>query len=172
MNKNVLMAAIAAAGLLVVGGANAATDTTTFQVTATVAQACLIDSAGGVAFGTYTPGLGDKTASGSVGVRCSSGLGFTLALNAGANSSGSFAPRLMKDGGSNTLQYNLYKNTSTTTVWGDGTASTETVPGTGIGMASGNVINFAVEGRLPDNATNQAAPAGSYADTITVTLTY
>jgi spore coat protein U-like protein len=39
-------------------------------------------------------------------------------------------------------------------------------------MAIGSAQPHTVHGVLPDNANNQAAPAGSYNDTITVTVTY
>jgi spore coat protein U-like protein len=47
---------------------------------------------------------------------------------------------------------------------------TETVQATGTGVGTANAVT--VFGQLPDSATNQAAVAGSYTDTITVTITY
>jgi spore coat protein U-like protein len=72
--------------------------------------------------------------------------------------------------GANTLQYNLYTTAALTTVWGDGTGATATQAGTGAGMATAST--FKVYGQLPDSAANQAAVPASYADTITVTVTY
>ena len=52
------------------------------------------------------------------------------------------------------------------------TPNTDTVNGTGTGMGAGNALAFTVYGQIPDNAANQAAVPGTYADTITVTVTY
>jgi spore coat protein U-like protein len=68
------------------------------------------------------------------------------------------------------LQYNLYTTAALGTVFGDGTAGTATVAGTGAGVAT--AVAVTVYGQLPDNATNQAAVPGAYSDTITVTVTY
>lgn len=167
--KNVLMAAIAAAGLLVVGGANAATETTTFQVTATVVANCKIDSAGTVAFGNYSPTAGDVSATSSIVVRCSKNAPYTLGLNAGTTAGGTVAQRLMANG-ANTLQYNLFQEVGHTNIWGN--VSGEWVSGTGAGLGVPNAITHTVYGLLPDNAFNQDVAVGSYSDTVTATLTY
>ena len=57
-------------------------------------------------------------------------------------------------------------------VWGDGTASTATVGGTGIGLSNAGAITHTVYGQLPDSTNNQSAPAGNYTDSITVTVEY
>jgi spore coat protein U-like protein len=171
MNKNVLMAAIAAAGLLVVGSANAATATTTFQVTATVNANCLIDSASAMAFGAYTPATsGNLSATSDIVVRCSKNTSYNLGLNGGATAGGVVAQRLMANG-TETLQYNLYKEVAHTNIWGD-TIGTDTWLGTGAGMGVPQAITHTVYGLLPDNTANQAAVAGNYSDTITATFTY
>jgi spore coat protein U-like protein len=161
------IAPIAAAVLLALAGsAQAATKTTTFGVSASVASNCLV-TATNLAFGNYT-GVAALTGSSDVGVRCTNGLGYTVKLSAGG---GTYATRLLASGG-NSLQYNLYKASDYSTIWGDGTSSTGVVTDTGAGMASASTKTHTVYGQLPDNATNQAAPVGSYADTITVTVEY
>jgi spore coat protein U-like protein len=71
--------------------------------------------------------------------------------------------------GTNTLQYNLYTTNGYATVWGNTTGSWQS--GTGAGLGTTNSLT--VYGQIPDSATNQAAvPATTYADTITVTVTY
>jgi spore coat protein U domain-containing protein, fimbrial subunit CupE1/2/3/6 len=163
-----------AAGLIlaVAGSAQAATKTTTFGVSATVAPNCLI-SAANLAFGNY---LGDPDApanvdsSSDISVRCSKNAGYSLALSAGTTSGATFAQRLLAGPGGEQLQYNLYTDSNRNSIWGDGTNSTGTVGGTGGGM--GVTQTKTVYGRLPDNAFNQAAATGAYNDTITVTVTY
>ena len=145
--------------------AHAATATTTFNVTATVAASCSA-TATDLTFGAYniasaTPLDGTST----ISVSCTSGTTYTVALNIGAGG-GTFAARRMASGG-NLLTYNLYTTTGRTTVWGDGTASTATVAGTGSGLLTPNAAT--VYGRVP---INQDVAAGSYASLITVTINY
>jgi spore coat protein U-like protein len=166
------MLALAGAGALTAaaGSAVAATATTTFQVTATVNANCLV-SANALNFGTYAPTAGDVDMNSTLSVRCTRNTPFTVALNAGSTTGGTFAQRLMA-AGAETLQYNLYTSAARSTVWGDGTNSTATMPGTGAGLAVANAQTLTVYGRLVDSVANQTVPAGSYADTITVTVTY
>lgn len=168
MKKNLMIAAGFATGLLAMGNAAAATTTTTFQVTATVANKCIIDSASDMAFGDYSPTDGDKSATSDIVLRCSKGGTYNVGLDGGTT--GTVAQRLMANG-SNTLQYNLYQEASHTTIWGN-TVGTDTVAGTGNGMGVPQAITHTVYGQLLDSAFNQDAAVGSYADTITVTVTY
>lgn len=157
------------AGLLLAsaGTASAATKTTTFTVSASVAANCFV-SATNMAFGSYT-GVAALQTTSDVLVRCTSGSPDTLQLSKGG---GAFAQRLLSDGGSNTLQYNLYSNAARTNIWGDGTASTVTVGGTGAGLGVPNQVTHTVYGDLPNSAANLTAPVGNYSDTITVTIAY
>lgn len=165
--RSTSVAPIAAAVLLALAGsAQAGTKTTTFGVSASVAANCLVTTTN-LAFGAYT-GVATLTGTSDVDVRCTSGLPYTVKLSAGG---GTYANRLLASGG-NSLQYNLYTGSGYTSIWGDGTTSTSVVTGTGAGMASGSATTHTVYGQLPDNAYNQAAPVGSYADTITVTVEY
>ena len=68
--------------------------------------------------------------------------------------------------GPNSLDYNLYTDSNRTTVWGDGLSSTATIAGTGSGINQ----TATIYGRITAGQTS--APAGSYADTVSVTLTY
>ncbi len=159
-----------AAGILLAlaGSAEAATRTAPFTVSASVASNCLI-SATNLAFGPYT-GVAELTSTSGVTVRCTNGLGYTVRLSSGG---GSYGTRLLSDGGTNTLQYNLYTSAANTSIWGDGaTGSTAAVTGTGSGLAAGSAVTHTVYGTLPDNGTNQAAPVGSYTDSITATVEY
>lgn len=128
-------------------------------------------SASGVAFGVYDPtsatalsGMGTVTSSCTgVGALAS----WTVALSSGVNSSGSFSPRKMK--AVRTMSYNLYTDAAHTTIWGDGTAGT-TLPSQSVAAFVGTVaFPLTVYGLI---TPNQDLPAGSYSDTITVTITY
>jgi spore coat protein U-like protein len=167
MHKKTLQLAIAGALVIASGTAAAATKTTTFGVSAVVNPNCLV-SAQALAFGGYD-GTAEKTGTSDITVRCSAGTPYAVSLSSGG---GTFAQRLLSGSGSNTLQYNLFTTLAANTIWGDGSTGTGTVPGTGAGMGMPNAQVHTVFGELPDNAFNQAAPAGSYNDTITVTVTY
>jgi spore coat protein U-like protein len=162
-----ILGGAAAAATMITGLAQAAVTTTTFQVTATVQKTCSV-SATALAFGNYTPGAGAISNSTSVAVRCTNGTPYTIALNGGTTSGGTIAQRLMANG-ANTLEYNLFTTGAFSTLWGDGTTGS-LVSGTGAGVGTPN--NHTVHGQLPDSTANQAAVTGSFADTITVTVTY
>jgi len=166
--RRVLIATAAGAAILTAGSASALTATTTFQVTATVLTTCSV-AATTLAFGNYTPGGGNVTGSSAVNVKCTKTTPFTAALNGGTTVGGTVAQRLMNSAG-NTLQYNLYTTNAYGTVWGDGSGTSATQAGAGLGLAT--AVPFTVYGQLPDNATNQGAVPGAYTDTITVTVTY
>lgn len=163
-----ILSAAVATGVMVAGIAQAATTTTTFAVTATVQSTCSA-AAPTLAFPNYTPGLGTQTGNTTISVKCTKNTPFTVALNAGSTTGDTYAQRVMGSG-ANTLQYNLYTSAAFATVFGDGTGTTATVAGTGLGVATANSVQ--VFGQLPDNATNQAAVPGAYSDTITVTVSY
>jgi spore coat protein U-like protein len=164
-----IMFATLAAGVMAAGVAQSASTTTTFAVTATVQATCSA-TATALAFGTYTPGAGALLNNSAISVKCTKNTPFTVSLNAGSTTGGTFVQRLMGSG-ANTLQYNLYTAASLAAVFGDGTGSTQTIPGTGAGIATAQTVQ--VFGQLPDSATNQAAvPATNYTDTITVTVSY
>jgi spore coat protein U-like protein len=160
------IAPIAAASLLAfAGSAQAATKTASFTVSASVAANCFV-SAANMNFGAYS-GVAALTAASDVTVRCTNGWNYALELSAG---SGNYNERKLTGTPSGTLGYNLYTDAAYTTVWGNGTASTSTVTGTGRGLSKDN--KHTVHGRLPDSAANQDAPVGTYSDTIVVTVVY
>lgn len=155
-------------GAMAAGLADSATTTTTFAVTSTVQATCSA-TATALAFPAYTPGAGPVTSTNTISVKCTKNSPYTISLNAGTTTGGSFAQRLMASG-ANTLQYNLFTDVAHSLIFGDGTGTSHTVTGTGSGVATANAVT--VFGQLLDNATNQLAVAANYTDTITVTVTY
>jgi spore coat protein U-like protein len=129
-------------------------------------------SATGVAFGNYNPTNGTPTdAAGNVHVFCTVLLVSVLAqtnisLNTGG--SGSFASRKMSSG-ANQLNYNLYREASHTTIWGDGTGGTSIFTDNTLIAVLGTSIDHTIYGRIP---AGQYVPAGGYTDTITVTVEF
>ena len=119
-------------------------------------------STSGLNFGTYdvfSPLNDDIT--GTINVNCNNKTAYTLSLSSG---SGTFASRSMTSG-THVLAYNLFLDSTRLTIWGDGSAGTGTVSGTGTG---GNTATT-VYGRIP---ARQNAFVGSYSDVVTVTVTF
>jgi spore coat protein U domain-containing protein, fimbrial subunit CupE1/2/3/6 len=135
------------------------------------AASCTI-SGTGVAFGTYipsSPGPTDNT--GTVTVTCTAlfqTVQYSIALNAGVNSGGSFANRRMSNGAA-FLLYQLYSDSTHTTIWGDGTGGTVTVSDSYGCFFCNTSRNYTVFGRIP---ALQWVNPGLYSDTIVATVTF
>lgn len=168
MNRNhILRAALVGAGVGFIGTAvHAATDTTTFQVTATVAATCDV-TASNLAFGSYDTVVGaavDGTT--TITATCTQGTPYDIGLDLGANAN--VSTRRMTNGATPTptyLSYELYTDLARTDVWGN-TVGTNTV---NVVSASGNAETHTVYGQI---AASQNVPAASYTDTINVTITW
>lgn len=119
-------------------------------------------------FGVYDPVSSAPTdANGTVTIACDLSAdvlpAFSVSLSSG---SGSYSARTMRSG-SASLSYDLYTTASHTTVWGDGTSGTATQSGDGILVLDS--VSLTVYGRVP---AGQYVDAGSYADTIIVSVEY
>jgi spore coat protein U-like protein len=146
--------------------ANAATTASnTFTVQAVINAACNV-SATTLNFGAYNPASAAAlSGTSTISVYCTGGSPYTTALNVGSGG-GTFATRTLLSG-SDTLNFNLYRDAAYSQVWGDGTVSTYTVAGTGSGLLTANTLT--VYGQIP---ISQDKPVGTYTSTITVTVTY
>jgi spore coat protein U-like protein len=131
-------------------------------VAAAHADNCSV-TATAVAFGNYNQfAIQPLNMTGTITVTCNKDFtGLPISLTAG---SGIFAQRHMTSSGG-TLNYKLYTTGGYTSIWGDGTSGTVTVP-VNVVNGSGTV---SVYGQIP---TGQMSPLGNYTDTITVTVTY
>lgn len=138
------------------------------------AHACTLCSCSATAtstsFGTYDPTATAPTdTSGTVSVNCTGVVALlgTVEVAASAGSSGNVAQRTMRQG-VNSLNYNLYVNPARSIVFGDGTAGTQTItrPLNGL-LIFGQTVFF--YGRIP---ARQWARAGTYTDSIVITVTY
>ena len=153
--------ATAAVALLLPIAAQAGTASTTFNVTATVLATCGV-SATNVAFGNY--GSGQVDATGTISVSCTNLAAYTVELDAGTGSGATIASRRMTGPSNQTLAYTLYHDAARSLLWGT-TSGLQSVVGIGNGAAQA----LTVYGRIP---SAQYPGAGSYSDTITVTVTY
>lgn len=151
---------------LMAGSAKADTDTTTFNVTATVVSSCSVE-ADDLAFGNYDPSAGNLDGSTTVRVYCSLGTGYTVGLDAGTGTPNATSRAMKKTDENVYLDYELYSDSSRSTVWENSTPNF--ISGTGTGVLLANVINHNVYARVPGD---QDLATGSYADVITVTITF
>ena len=126
---------------------------------------CTVSSTS-VSFGTYnvfnaTPN--DST--GSVTLNCTGGAK-SVAIGISRGGSSTFLPRRMAKGGE-PLVYNLFLDAARTVVWGDGS------PGTQYQVVDDprnrSDVTMTIFGRMPPA---QDVSAGTYADTVMVTVNY
>ncbi|PFH12092.1 spore coat protein U-like protein [Collimonas sp. PA-H2] len=128
-------------------------------------------SATGITFPAYTsPGGGNADSTGDVAVTCTATLvagtgSYTIALSTG---SGTYATRTLKSG-VNILNYNIYTDSARSIVWGDGSGTTQTESDSYLILLTPTTRHYTPYGRIP-GAQNK--PAGTYTDTVTVTITY
>lgn len=135
-----------------------------FTVTANVQNKCTV-SASTLDFGTPAGVLNASIniAPQPIAVTCASGTPYNIGLDGGLNSGNNINARKMILG-ANSVAYQLYRNAGRTQVWGN-TVGTNTVAGTGTGTAQ----NLTVYGQVPAQTT---PPAGTYTDTVVVSVTY
>ena len=143
---------------------------TLVSMRASGAVVCSVSSTG-TAFGVFDTLSGsNKDVIGTISVTCSGNIGdavnYVIALSPGG---GSFASRTMQAGAPQ-LSYNLFSDGAHTSVWGDGTGGTSTVSDSYSLPASSSTRQYTVFGRIP--AGQSGAVAGSYADSMVITLTY
>jgi len=122
-------------------------------------------SATGVAFGSYDVFTTTPTDStGTITYRCTLSLNVQITLSQGI--AGDYNPRQLASGPKR-LNYNLYRNAARTTIWGNGSGGTSVythfVP-----LLTGDIV-VTVYGRI---FALQDVPAGSYSDTIVVTINF
>jgi spore coat protein U-like protein len=151
----------------------ATTISTNVSVTASIASVCVFDTTPttAVAFGAYNPLSGtdlDSTA-GTIVARCTKNTAYSLALGVGGGTGAAYSTGRFMSNGTDDLEYNLFTDNTYTTVWGDGTDSSDTVDGTGTGIAAAFNQTTTIYGRIPNS---QNLSSGSYSDTVTVDLTY
>jgi len=146
--------------------------TATMQVTGTVPQAASITVTnldfGNLSFSTTI----DATS--TITVTAASGLSYRIGIDKGQNyGGGTFGYRSMTDGSGNYVTYLLAQDAAYTQEWGDDCAgNTYTTGGAtcaGPYTGTGSAQNYTVYGRA-FQLTSQ--PAGSYSDTVTVTVVY
>ena len=175
-NQSNLKVAIASAALLGAASltvpAYAATDTSNMAVTATVGEACTIATAD-IAFGAYDA-INDHasaplTAQGSVTTTCTLDKAAKVIIGQGlyaleGSTDGAPVRRMGGDGEGDYLAYNVYSDASLSNVWTNAVDSGIATTGTG------EAVVMQVYGAIEADQTD--SPAGSYSDTLVVTVDY
>lgn len=138
-----------------------ADDTAELGISAEVADACNVTTSP-VDFGTVdVTNLLNDDATGSITVTCTTGTLWAAAADAGNGSGATVTARKMTSG-TDELNYGLYTDPTRLINFG----GANTITGVGIGTAQANTVY----GRVPSGQTG--VPTGSYADSVTISLTY
>ena len=146
--------------------AQAATSiTSTFQVKIKITATCIFSTgaASDLDFGTQGVLTANVDQTSTIMVQCTNSTPYNIGLNGGSVAN-SVSARQMKSAAGDLVNYALYQDAARTTNWGN-TIGTDTLSA----VATGAAVTHTVYGRVPPQTT---PAAGSYADTITVTVTY
>jgi len=161
---NALAVLALSSATLIGGSARAATATKSFDVTATVDPQCSIDAVN-INFGVYDVfAVTDKTATGSVTVRCTKGATVRVDLDDGMNG----PARKMSNGGA-TLNYDLYSDAAMSSRWGAGASGVNPYSPSATATSTAATATT-VYAKLPQGQTS--ATPGSYTDTVVATVNF
>lgn len=139
------------------------------------AYSCNVSSSGSINFLTYDPFGPALTASASVTLTCShlgggnEFINWTMPLSNGSSGSCSNRQMQRQSTPAAALDYNVYQG-ATSTVWGNGSCGS--FPSGQIQVNGGNPVRSTTQtmrGVLP---AGQTVPAGSYLDTLVLTVTF
>lgn len=137
------------------------TGTSTITLTLIVTNDCAIDSAPDVAFGSAALPSSFSSVSSLLGIRCTLNAAYSVNLTSSNATSGDWRQMsATTTSGTSLLQYQLYQS--------DGTAWTASQNLSKTGSGATQSINYTA--KINPDQTNQ--PAGSYSDTVTVTISY
>lgn len=160
MKKLMVVLAAVFMVLTMVSGSFAATKTDAIPVTATVTSNCTI-SGGSIAFGSVdavTDAAGKSATVTAPTINCTKGASVAVSDDMGANEAvAGTAPARMSDGSGNYINYSF--------------SYTAALTGDGMGVAHDIGDDLALAASFAAGALD-VAPAGSYSDTLTITITY
>lgn len=148
-------------------GAGSTRITMYMEVSASVPKTCFIISASNLAFGQLSSLLDsphDSTS--SIQLQCPMYTSFQVSLSNGLHAIGN--QRRMSDGYGHYVLYELYKDSARTKRWGQ-TLNNDTYIASYPETLTGSVTTLTVYGRIPSQGS---AWAGTYSDTVLITLTY
>lgn len=132
---------------------------------AAAAEAACTITTTAVTFGSYNVfAASADDGTGQISYRCTGPRPPLVTIHLDKGGSPSFSPRQMRKG-SATLGYNLYLDSTRSTIWGDGTGGTQIY--TQANPPLGRNINVSIFGRIP---ASQDVSAGTYSATVTATI--
>jgi spore coat protein U-like protein len=154
------------AGLACIGGPATATSPvqSTFGVSLTIAAECVINGSTNLDFGSSGVINANNDKTNTIKIQCTNSTAYDIGLDKGLNGSSTAQRLLFNSSTSETVKYNLYTLTGRGTVWGD-QVGVDTVGKIG----NGDEQIWTIYGRIPAQTT---PTPGSYADTVTFTITY
>ena len=164
--NRIVLAAFAVVSIAAQSRLSGQSASASLAVSASVSKNCTISTAP-VNFGAYDPVTANATApldgTGTVTITCTKGAPAKVGLNPGSNGEGT--TRRMSGSASAYLTYELYKDTTHSTVWGDTVDTALDVPA----APNRNPRSFTVYGRV---AAAQDATVGTYTDTVVATVNF
>lgn len=168
MKNNLLKLIVSATALSVFGIAQGATANSNFDASAVMTHGCTINTtATSTSFNTVNMSAeGGATNVTTFNFQCTKGATYDISFNPGYGRT--YANRSLRAGNpANTdkLKYNIYLDSSLTTIAGNGMLGTGTIAGTG----NGTVVTSNLYVRLP---YGQYVTPDIYTDDITVTILY
>lgn len=164
--RNFIAASLMGLSLLAASGqATASTVVGTLGVSAAVTSSCVITgtSAIGLTGQTFSS---DGKGQGTVTVTCTNQTPYDIGLDAGGGTGATTAARVLTGSGGATIGYTLSQTGDGQTPWGN-TIGTDTKHLIGTGQSVDTPVYMQL-----DPAGLQAAAAGTYSDTVNVTVTY
>jgi spore coat protein U-like protein len=133
---------------------------------APVAEAACTITTTAINFGTYNVFQGTPDdADGQITFRCTT-FEIFVRIELDRGGAPSFNPRQMRQG-SEILTYNLYRDASRNTIWGDGSGGTQDYRQ--LFVPANQNINVPVYGRIP---AGQDVSAGTYTNVVTATISF
>jgi len=159
MKKYIAKLLLAGVAASVMGAAaHAVTATSQFNAQIQIQADCVVNSPNTLDFGAQGLLNTNVDATMDFTVECTNGVGYTIAMDNGANASGN-TNRMTN--GTEFVSYEIYQDAARSTVWD----ASSTVASTG----TGDPQTFTVYGRVPPQTT---PGVGTYTDTVTITVTY
>jgi len=152
--------------------ADAASQASTVQVSTSVSPSCTIGTAA-IAFASYDPVNANASVAddqtGDIVIRCTKGTtGITIDLGNGAHNTGQQRRMANLTSASTFINYEVYKETGRSSIWGAGDGGTVR---TGADLnGTGNVVAVTMYGRIPP--AQLSAIAGAYSDTLVSTINF
>jgi len=169
-NFILFLGSIAASILFGLGAATAGSQTANLTVSIQITASCTISTAALTFPSTAASSLLTTavTSSANVSVTCTSGSPYSIAMDNGANYSTTRRMAL----NSSYISYGLYVDSGLTHAWTTASSSTSCTSSNScyLGTGTGTAQSIPIYGQVPTVAT--APAAGTYTDTVMMTITY